>query len=143
DVLDAGSPQAGGDGDPGAPAAADGDAVMDGRGHRHLPGAGSRARGSSPAAGTVAPRGVSTGGVPPLHYVRTIEGGSEGGKGMVAVEPSRTAGVALWRQVQHDLRRRIDAEEFVDAFPGEKVLAQEYGVSRQTMRQALRPLRES
>src|SRR5699024_5686683 len=54
-----------------------------------------------------------------------------------------TAGVALWRQVQHDLRRRIDAEEFVDAFPGEKVLAQEYGVSRQTMRQALRPLRES
>ena len=62
---------------------------------------------------------------------------------MVAVEPSRTAGVALWRQVQHDLRRRIDAEEFVDAFPGEKVLAQEYGVSRQTMRQALRPLRES
>ena len=62
---------------------------------------------------------------------------------MVAVEPSRTAGVALWRQVQHDLRRRIDAEEFVDAFPGEKVLAHEYGVSRQTMRQAVRPLRES
>src|SRR5690625_7946335 len=61
---------------------------------------------------------------------------------MPAVELDRKAGVALWRQVQHDLRRRIDAEEFVDAFPGEKVLAQEYGVSRQTMRQALRPLRE-
>ena len=62
---------------------------------------------------------------------------------MPAVELDRKAGVALWRQVQDDLRSRIDAEEFVGAFPGEKTLAQEYGVSRQTMRQALRPLRES
>src|SRR5699024_10828702 len=118
DVLDACSPQAGGDGDPGAPAADDEDAVMDGRGHGHLPGGGRRTRGSPAVGATVAPRGVRTGGVPTLHTVRTFEGCRAGGKG-------------------------IDAEEFVDAFPGEKVLAQEYGVSRQTMRQALRPLRES
>lgn len=62
---------------------------------------------------------------------------------MVAVELDRSGGSALWRQVQDDLRRRIDAGEFPEVFPGEKVLAQEYGVSRQTMRQSLRVLRES
>lgn len=62
---------------------------------------------------------------------------------MPAVELDRLAGSALWRQVQDDLRRRIDAGEFPEVFPGEKVLAQEYGVSRQTMRQSLRALREA
>lgn len=62
---------------------------------------------------------------------------------MPAAPVDRDSGVALWRQVQSDIRRRIDVGEFAAAFPGEKVLAAEYGVSRQTMRQALRPLRES
>lgn len=62
---------------------------------------------------------------------------------MSAGELVRSGGEPLWRQVQADLRRRIDAAEFPDVFPGEKVLAEEYGVSRQTMRLALRPLRES
>lgn len=62
---------------------------------------------------------------------------------MPAGELVRTSGEPLWRQVQADLRARIDAAEFPDLFPGEKVLAEEYGVSRQTMRLALRSLRES
>lgn len=62
---------------------------------------------------------------------------------MPAAELDRSGRAALWRQVVKDLRRRIDVGEFSTRFPGEKVLAEEYGVSRQTMRQALRPLRES
>ncbi|WP_281507659.1 GntR family transcriptional regulator [Brachybacterium sp. Marseille-Q7125] len=62
---------------------------------------------------------------------------------MPAIDLIRDGGPALWRQVEQDLRRRIDLGEYPTAFPGEKVLAAEYGVSRQTMRQALRPLRES
>lgn len=62
---------------------------------------------------------------------------------MPASALDRNGLVALWQQVRDDLRRRIDAGEFSGAFPGEKVLAVEYGVSRQTMRQALRPLREA
>lgn len=62
---------------------------------------------------------------------------------MPATELDRSGRAALWRQVVEDLRRRIDVGEFSTRFPGEKVLAEGYGVSRQTMRQALRPLRES
>ncbi len=40
-----------------------------------------------------------------------------------------------------DLRRRLDAGEFADVFPGELVLVNEYGVSRHTVREALRRLR--
>jgi len=47
----------------------------------------------------------------------------------------------LWAQVQADLRSRIDAGEFTDVFPGEHALTGEYGVSRQTVREALRALR--
>jgi len=47
----------------------------------------------------------------------------------------------LWSRVEADLRARIEAEEFPDAFPGEHALAAEYGVSRHTVREALRRLR--
>ncbi|MBW0092007.1 GntR family transcriptional regulator [Pseudonocardia sp. KRD-184] len=48
----------------------------------------------------------------------------------------------LWSQLLADLRRRLDAGEFADAFPGELVLVGEYGVSRHTVREALRRLRD-
>ncbi len=46
-------------------------------------------------------------------------------------------------QLRDDLVGRIEAGEFPDAFPGEHSLAAEYEVSRQTVRMALRSLRES
>lgn len=47
-----------------------------------------------------------------------------------------------WRQVSDDLLRRLRRGEFEPGFPGEVALAEEYGVSRGTVRQALAPLRE-
>jgi GntR family transcriptional regulator len=49
---------------------------------------------------------------------------------------------ALWMQVLTDLRRRLELRAFDAHFPGELALAQEYRVSRATVRQALRVLRE-
>jgi GntR family transcriptional regulator len=49
--------------------------------------------------------------------------------------------VPLWRQLQEDLLGRLAAGEFADQFPGELALAEEYGISRQTVRQALQRLR--
>jgi GntR family transcriptional regulator len=48
----------------------------------------------------------------------------------------------LWRHVRDDLRSRLERGEFVDSFPGENDLRTEYGVSRHTVREALRELRE-
>ncbi len=46
----------------------------------------------------------------------------------------------LWGQVLEDLRARIAAGEFTDRFPGDVELVAQYGVSRQTVREALRRL---
>jgi GntR family transcriptional regulator len=54
----------------------------------------------------------------------------------------RTLKQPLWAQLQTDLRRRIDRQELDDEFPGEHALAESYQVSRQTVRLALRALRE-
>jgi GntR family transcriptional regulator len=48
----------------------------------------------------------------------------------------------LWRQLRRDLLSRVEAGEFSDAFPGELALVEEYAVSRHTVRQALRQLRD-
>ncbi len=48
----------------------------------------------------------------------------------------------LWARVERDLRARIEADEFPDTFPGEHALAAEYGVSRHTVRESLRRLRQ-
>lgn len=48
----------------------------------------------------------------------------------------------LWRRLADDLRRRIAAGEFEAAFPGELALVEQYGVSRHTVREALRGLRQ-
>ncbi|MGC0420066.1 GntR family transcriptional regulator [Embleya sp. AB8] len=53
----------------------------------------------------------------------------------------RTSPVPLWAQLREDLRRRLEANEFGDAFPGEHALVAEYHVSRHTVREALRKLR--
>lgn len=49
----------------------------------------------------------------------------------------------LWAQVEADIERRLRAGEFRDAFPAEMELVKDYAVSRHTVREALRRLRES
>lgn len=56
--------------------------------------------------------------------------------------PDRTSSVPLWSQVYDDLRRRIDLGEFPETFPGEIALTEQYEVSRHTIREALRVLRD-
>lgn len=58
-----------------------------------------------------------------------------------AIAPNRANPLPLWAQVSDDLRRRIDSAEFNDSFPGEIDLTEQYGVSRHTIREALRVLR--
>jgi GntR family transcriptional regulator len=53
----------------------------------------------------------------------------------------RAADQPLWQQLLGDLRARLADGEFADAFPGELALAQDYRVSRYTVREALRRLR--
>ncbi len=55
----------------------------------------------------------------------------------------RDLAVPLWEQVRTDLVRRVRQGEFTDSFPGEFTLVDEYAVSRHTVREALRRLRES
>lgn len=56
---------------------------------------------------------------------------------------SRGNGVPLWRQLHDDLVARLGAGEFDPGFPGEVELQRDYGVSRHTVREALRGLREA
>lgn len=59
------------------------------------------------------------------------------------IELDRDSKNPLWMQVRDDVARRIDAGRFSDGFPGEHALREQYGVSRQTIRMALRSLRET
>jgi GntR family transcriptional regulator len=49
----------------------------------------------------------------------------------------------LWAQLHEDLVRRLEANAFGSEFPGEHDLAEEYDVSRHTVREALRRLRQA
>jgi GntR family transcriptional regulator len=49
----------------------------------------------------------------------------------------------LWAQLQEDLTRRLALGAFDDGFPGEMDLVETYAVSRHTVREALRRLRET
>jgi GntR family transcriptional regulator len=60
---------------------------------------------------------------------------------MAARALDRTGAVPLWRQLREELVSRLAAGEFDDQFPGELALVEDYGVSRHTVRQALRQLR--
>jgi GntR family transcriptional regulator len=55
----------------------------------------------------------------------------------------RTNPLPLWAQVQEDLRRRLGSGAFVARFPTELELVEQYAVSRHTVREALRRLRDS
>lgn len=55
----------------------------------------------------------------------------------------RASPLPLWAQLHEDLVRRLDAGAFGADFPGEHQLAEEYQVSRHTVREALRRLRQS
>lgn len=71
--------------------------------------------------------------------------------GQSAVQPrqrptfqvDRSSPLPLWAQVQEDITRRIHRGDFDDAFPGENHLVEEYDVSRHTVREALRALRQT
>lgn len=52
-------------------------------------------------------------------------------------------GAPLWKKVSADLMEEIHNGVFASGFPGEVELAKRYGVSRGTIRAALRPLREA
>ena len=50
----------------------------------------------------------------------------------------------LWAQLEADLRRRIDSDEFNDGrFPTDLELTDSYGVSRHTVREAIRHLNKT
>lgn len=49
----------------------------------------------------------------------------------------RTNPLPLWAQLEHDLRRRLDAGEFDERFPTDMELVEQYGVSRHTVRDAV------
>lgn len=55
----------------------------------------------------------------------------------------RTSPLPLWAQLYDDLVRRLAARAFGGWFPGEHELAEEYQVSRHTVREALRRLRQA
>jgi GntR family transcriptional regulator len=53
----------------------------------------------------------------------------------------RHSPMPLWAQLRDELRRRLQAGAFAEAFPGELALVEEYAVSRHTVRSAMRELR--
>lgn len=53
----------------------------------------------------------------------------------------RSSPLPLWAQLLADLRRRLEKGELDESFPGELELAESYGVSRNTVREAVRRLR--
>ena len=52
----------------------------------------------------------------------------------------RNSALPLWAQVLGDLRRRLAQGEFPARFPGDEELTAQYGVSRHTVREAVRRL---
>jgi GntR family transcriptional regulator len=55
----------------------------------------------------------------------------------------RASPLPLWAQLYQDLLRRLEAGAFAGDFPGEHQLSADYEVSRHTVREALRRLRQS
>lgn len=55
----------------------------------------------------------------------------------------RTSPMPLWAQLEIALKRRLDADEFSERFPTDNELVNEYGVSRHTVREAIRHLNKT
>ena len=55
----------------------------------------------------------------------------------------RDSAAPLWEQIRDDVRRRLDAGEFLSGFPSDRELVSYYRVSRHTVREALRELQDS
>jgi len=55
----------------------------------------------------------------------------------------RTSPLPLWAQLEAELRRRLDTGEFDDGFPTDAQLVSRYGVSRHTVREAIRHLNKT
>lgn len=53
---------------------------------------------------------------------------------------SRSSEVPLWQQLESELRNRLQRGEFVDKFPSDRELMEDYGVSRHTARHAVSSL---
>lgn len=64
-------------------------------------------------------------------------------QGDLASRIDRSSALPLWAQVHADLLARIRTGEFTSGFPGEHALTSSYGVSRHTVREALRHLRHA
>jgi len=62
--------------------------------------------------------------------------------GVFASRLDRASSVPLWAQLIDDCERRLQSGEFAAEFPGEHELCREYDVSRHTVREALRRLRD-
>lgn len=52
----------------------------------------------------------------------------------------RSGSLALWAQLEHELRRRMEAGHFADRFPTDRELMEVYSVSRHTARHAVSQL---
>lgn len=57
--------------------------------------------------------------------------------------PDRSSPLPLWAQIESDLTRRLEGGEFGERFPTDMELVEEYGVSRHTVREAIRHLNRS
>ena len=55
----------------------------------------------------------------------------------------RSSPMPLWAQLEAELRERLDAGEFDDGFPTDAQLVSRYGVSRHTVREAIRQLNKT
>lgn len=60
----------------------------------------------------------------------------------VSTRLDRESAMPLWEQLRDDLTNRLRRGEFSEAFPGETTLVSDYAVSRHTVREALRGLRQ-
>ena len=59
---------------------------------------------------------------------------------MAVTTLDRKSPMPLWAQLESELQRRLEAGEFDDGFPTDLELTTEYGVSRHTVREAVRQL---
>lgn len=75
--------------------------------------------------------------MPTEPHVLATKAGIESRQGRL----DRASTVPVWRQLERDLRARLESGGFAASFPGELELAEQYAVSRHTVREALRQLR--